>query len=350
MSENKSILQALRKNAGKTQDQVAEYMDVATNTIQNWESNPSQMKDEQLHKLLDLYDVKQEEEIKKIFWKIHKNNFKIHENRAYNFPDFLFADYSEVIETARNLELSVEEMELFGYMYHIKSNCTSTFDPNISFDDYFFEKHGGYFKTMGKMITIRNRIGPIVKNESGNYHSDSDPTDLAIMIYNYGLNHPNAPFSFCSLSKQEIIQSVHKLPCNMTNIVELYDKCKLLKDPVMIGTTSQKSFDRLNIKIEKIVDTVGHGGYYGYNAPYEYELKNIDGIYHSCIFIEKREFTNESYLKEKAEYETALARYHECPSLYDHAPNNFTPQYEFWLSLTDLGKQFVEWVEEETRK
>lgn len=36
MSENKSILQALRKNAGKTQDQVAEYMDVTTNTIQNW--------------------------------------------------------------------------------------------------------------------------------------------------------------------------------------------------------------------------------------------------------------------------------------------------------------------------
>lgn len=24
--------------------------------------------------------------------------------------------------------------------------------------------------------------------------------------------------------------------------------------------------------------------------------------------------------------------------------------YEYWLSLTDLGKQFVEWVEEETRQ
>lgn len=88
---------------------------------------------------------------------------------------------------------------------------------------------------------------------------------------------------------------------------------------------------------------------YGYNAPYEYELKNIDGIYHSCIFIKKREFANESYLKEKAEYEEALNEYKKHPSLYDHAPKNFTPQYEYWLSLTDLGKQFVEWVEEETR-
>lgn len=34
----------------------------------------------------------------------------------------------------------------------------------------------------------------------------------------------------------------------------------------------------------------------------------------------------------------------------DHAPKNFTPQYEYWLSLTNLGKQFVEWVEEETRQ
>lgn len=46
MSENKSILQALRKNVGKTQEQVAEYMDVATNTIQNWERTPSQIKEE----------------------------------------------------------------------------------------------------------------------------------------------------------------------------------------------------------------------------------------------------------------------------------------------------------------
>lgn len=51
-------------------------MDVATNTIQNWESNPSQMKDEQLHKLLDLYDVKQEEEIKKIFGRFIKTILK----------------------------------------------------------------------------------------------------------------------------------------------------------------------------------------------------------------------------------------------------------------------------------
>lgn len=73
-------------------------------------------------------------------------------------------------------------------------------------------------------------------------------------------------------------------------------------------------------------------------------------IYEKCFQIEKREFIDESYLKEKAKYEAALNRYNECPSLYDHVPDDFIPQYEYWLSLTDLGKQFVEWVEEETRR
>ena len=67
-------------------------------------------------------------------------------------------------------------------------------------------------------------------------------------------------------------------------------------------------------------------------------------------FYRKREFTNESYLKEKTEYEEALNEYNKHPALYDHAPKNFTLQYEYWLSLTNLGKQFVEWVEEETRQ
>lgn len=73
-------------------------------------------------------------------------------------------------------------------------------------------------------------------------------------------------------------------------------------------------------------------------------------IYERCFQIEKREFTDESYLKEKKKHEEDLNEYNKHPSLYDHAPNNFTPQYEYWLSLTDLGKQFVEWVEEETRQ
>ena len=72
MSENKSILQALRKNVGKTQEQVAEYMDVATNTIQNWERTPSQIKEEQLCKLLDFYHATQKER-KDIVLQIHRN-------------------------------------------------------------------------------------------------------------------------------------------------------------------------------------------------------------------------------------------------------------------------------------
>ena len=73
-------------------------------------------------------------------------------------------------------------------------------------------------------------------------------------------------------------------------------------------------------------------------------------VHERCFQIEKREFTDESYLKEKKKHEEDLNEYNKHPALYDHAPKNFTPQYEYWLSLTNLGKQFVEWVEEETRQ
>lgn len=128
MSENKSILQALRKNVGKTQEQVAEYMDVATNTIQNWERTPSQIKEEQLCKLLDFYHATQKER-KDIVLQIHRNVLCIDEENEenvteplnnYNFPDFLFEENPQIIEAAKNMTLSAEEMDVFGYWYHNK--------------------------------------------------------------------------------------------------------------------------------------------------------------------------------------------------------------------------------------
>lgn len=342
MSDNKdkSVLQVLRKNVHKTQDQVAEYMNVTPNTIQNWEGNPSQIKDEQLCKLLSFYNIKQEEEIKKIFWKIHKDNFGINGNKAYNFPDFLLADYPEVIETARNLELSAKEMELFGYMYHIELIRNS----KISFDDRFFEKHGGYFATMSKMKIIRERVGKIV-NREGLEKSISD------IIYDYGVEYLGKGFSFCSLSKKTIVQSLHKLSFDNNenmDIHELYEYCKKAEKSIFIGTTKEKCYDLEVCELENYLFSCNSISHWNNSDSYDYELKR-KGIYEKCFQIEKREFTDESYLKEKVEYEESLNEYKKHPSLYDHAPRNFTPQYEYWLSLTDLGKQYVAWTEEDSK-
>ncbi|MGE9977050.1 helix-turn-helix domain-containing protein [Coprococcus catus] len=52
-----NILQKLRIQSGKTQEQVAEYMNVSVGTVQNWEKASRFKSKDDLHYLLDLYDV-----------------------------------------------------------------------------------------------------------------------------------------------------------------------------------------------------------------------------------------------------------------------------------------------------
>lgn len=52
-----NILQQLRISCRKTQEQVAEYMGVAVGTVQNWEKTLRFKSKDDLHDLLDLYDV-----------------------------------------------------------------------------------------------------------------------------------------------------------------------------------------------------------------------------------------------------------------------------------------------------
>ena len=50
-----NILQQLRISCRKTQEQVAEYMEVAVGTVQNWEKTLRFKSKDDLHDLLDLY-------------------------------------------------------------------------------------------------------------------------------------------------------------------------------------------------------------------------------------------------------------------------------------------------------
>ncbi len=50
-----SILKQLREESGMTQNEVATFMGVTRNTVQNWESNYVFRNKDDLHALLDLY-------------------------------------------------------------------------------------------------------------------------------------------------------------------------------------------------------------------------------------------------------------------------------------------------------
>lgn len=365
MSENKSILQALRKKSDKTQEQVAEYMDVAKNTIQNWERTPSQIKEEQLCKLLDFYHATQKER-KDIVLQIHRNVLCIDEENEenvteplnnYNFPDFLFEENPQIIEAAKNMTLSAEEMDIFGYWYHNQYEF-----PKIPYTSDFYENHGGYFETMQKLKKIEFMFKGMDNRDVKDVRGGTLPSIMKD-IFDFGILYPNQPYSYCSESRHYIVLTLHQLLYDRSkkkseDISWLYEDCRKVKDPLKIGTSSQPDRKYGLVKdfvvLEKNTSNCDYQlKRHQYCETCEPELCDIFrkcSIYERCFQIEKREFTDESYLKEKKKHEEDLNEYNKHPSLYDHAPKNFTPQYEYWLSLTDLGKQFVEWVEEETRQ
>lgn len=59
---NPHILKELRQQAGYTQQQVADKMFICINTVKNWERRPSFRYVEDLHKLLSLYGVPDDEQ------------------------------------------------------------------------------------------------------------------------------------------------------------------------------------------------------------------------------------------------------------------------------------------------
>lgn len=182
-------------------------------------------------------------------------------------------------------------------------------------------------------------------------------------IYDFGILYPNQPYSYCSESRHYVVLTLHQLLYDRSkkkseDISWLYEDCRKVKDPLMIGTSSQPDRKYGLVKdfvvLEKNTSNCDYQlKRHQYCETCEPELCDIFrkcSIYERCFQIEKREFTDESYLKEKKKHEEDLNEYNKHPALYDHAPKNFTPQYEYWLSLTNLGKQFVEWVEEEIRQ
>ena len=104
-------LKLARTQAGLTQEQLAEKMEVSVISVQNWESGKTKVRVEKLEKLSYFYNIPLDTLVSEM---IRSNS----ENRTDNFPYFLFdEDTNNIIRT---LHLNLAQQELFGllYIYH----------------------------------------------------------------------------------------------------------------------------------------------------------------------------------------------------------------------------------------
>lgn len=108
-----NILKFLRLQAGLTQEQVAELVDVTTNTVQNWERNYKFSSSEQLHKLLDIYNVDEITRLKVILAVYSRKNDSFHlvADSSYALladKELLLQYYTNILSALENRMMCVE--------------------------------------------------------------------------------------------------------------------------------------------------------------------------------------------------------------------------------------------------
>lgn len=128
MSSFGNLLKRLRNEAGLSQAQLAERMDVSTNTIQNWEKGIYKVDHDNYPKLADILNIPIDVLVKEYCREQG-------EKRMNNWPSFLFdKEINDVIDT---LHLNMNQQELFGllYIYNAEYLQKDSIDYNTIYDD-----------------------------------------------------------------------------------------------------------------------------------------------------------------------------------------------------------------------
>ncbi len=103
-----SFIKRCRENAGLTQEQLAEKMDVSIVAVQNWEKGRTNISFDRYYALSEVFNIPVEELIKEILLENDKEHPDV-------WPGFLFDDDTNaIIDT---LHLNLAQQDLFGLMY-----------------------------------------------------------------------------------------------------------------------------------------------------------------------------------------------------------------------------------------
>lgn len=125
-----------REEAGLTQEQLAQKMNVSTVAVQNWEKGVTKIDQKRYRKLAEIFNVPLDDLIKEMLIEADKS-------RVNNWPAFLFDDETNaIIDT---LHLNLAQQDLFGLMYIYGSKYLKkteidqdTFDKDLKHIPYGF--------------------------------------------------------------------------------------------------------------------------------------------------------------------------------------------------------------------
>lgn len=128
MSSFGIFIKRLRIEAGLTQAQLAERMEVSINTIQNWEKGKHKVDHDHYPRLSEVLNIPLDVLVREYCREQDKK-------RSNNWPAFLFED--ELNDIIDILHLNMNQQELFGllYIYKAKYLQKESIDYNTIFED-----------------------------------------------------------------------------------------------------------------------------------------------------------------------------------------------------------------------
>lgn len=209
MSSFGNLLKKLRNEAGLSQQELADKMDVSTNTIQNWEKGTTKVDYSRFGLLADIFNTPVDSLISE-FCREES------EKRPNNWPGFLFDrfDDEEINPIIDTLHLNRNQQDLFGllYIYNAEYLQKDTIDFNTIYDDlklipYEFIGKVGSIQFMN-MVDGLQRVIKYVKS------------DFLLKILK---QNPEAEFDVRRLTKEQICEFIDKGHKEADDFVDQFD-------------------------------------------------------------------------------------------------------------------------------
>lgn len=184
------LLKRTRKQAGLSQQQVADKMDVSKNAIQNWESGATKVDPSRFRLLAYIYNIPVDTLFKAMYAEDDAN-------RPNRWPKFLFD--KETNDIISSLHLNLNQQDLFGLLYIYNAEYLK--NTTVEFDTFYDDLKVVPYEFIGKVGSIQ------FMNMADALHSVLKyvKSDFLLKVIK---QNPEEEFDICRMSKEQICEFI----------------------------------------------------------------------------------------------------------------------------------------------
>lgn len=314
-----TYIKRCREEAGLTQTQLAEKMDVSVVAVQNWEKGKTRIHQDRYYELAEIFNVPLDELIKEMLIEADKT-------RPDVWPAFLFDDETNaIIDT---LHLNLAQQDLFGLMYIYSSDYIKKTEINHdTFDEELKRIPYGFIDRVGSIRFM---------NQAEGLHKVIRYVRSDFLLKVLKLN-PESEFDIKKLSKNlicEFIDEGYKTLNDFEDDIETYDSLNF--------RINMKKARILLPVLEKIGPVHITDGWWSDPIRNDIPEEFLENVLEMCGF--DRSLWEEGYYKR--EYNISYIK-SGLESVTEYKNTAKKGKEECWmLSINEKGDELLKWLNE----